>query len=468
MEDTDKISRSAAAPVVIGLYGLPGSGKTTLMRRLQQDLPSDSYSFYEGSEVLGGLVEGGIDAFKNLAPKEQATLRQRAIEQIGEQCTLARRTGLVTGHLMFWSDEKGAPTPVYTDADLATFSHIIYLDAMAEEIAGRCTSDTSRSRITHSLSVIEEWKEKEKSTLRDLCSRNEILYYTLTGAATSTKAKQLCLDFARHSPEYNVECAAQALDAIFERDAGPVNASQTTLVFDADKTLAPFDTGRMFHDAAVRKFPTVDANFLETLFGGSLGYSYYAFRQLVLTYDEKVTDGSFEELYFEVASAVKLYPEMMSLLKCAAITPHITAIVVTSGLKAIWEKVLELAKLDNVVQVIGGGRLCDGYIVNAAVKAHLVSRLRRTYHQYVWVFGDGPLDVLMMQEADQAIVVVGDEESRSRSMDSALEQALATAPVRVRQALLPGTVQPRLDLAQLPPCFLESEQFIRELVLPRF
>ena len=79
------------------------------------------------------------------------------------------------------------------------------------------------------------------------------------------------------------------------------------------------------------------------------------------------------------------------------------------------------------VQVIGGGRLCDGYIVNAAVKAHLVSRLRKTYHQYVWVFGDGPLDVLMMQEADQAIIVVGDEESRSRSMDSALEQALATA-----------------------------------------
>ncbi|KAI7196533.1 hypothetical protein KC316_g4043 [Hortaea werneckii] len=224
----------------------------------------------------------------------------------------------------------------------------------------------------------------------------------------------------------------------------------------------------MFHDAVVRKFPTVNANFLETMFGGPLGDSYYAFRQLVLTYDEKVTDGSFEELCFEVASAVKLYPEMMSLLKRAAITPRITAIVVTSGLKAIWEKVLELANLDNVVQVIGGGRLCDGYIVNAAVKAHLVSRLRRTYHQYVWVFGDGPLDVLMMQEADQAIVVVGDEESRSRSMDGALEQALATAHMHVRQALLPGTVRPRLDLAQLPPCFLESERFIRELVLPRF
>ena len=69
----------------------------------------------------------------------------------------------------------------------------------------------------------------------------------------------------------------------------------------------------------------------------------------------------------------------------------------------------------------------------------------------MWVFGDGLLDVVMMQEADQAIVVVGDGESRSRSMDGALEQALATAHMRVRQALLPGTVRPRLDLTQLPP-----------------
>ncbi|KAI7493075.1 hypothetical protein KC367_g8829, partial [Hortaea werneckii] len=68
----------------------------------------------------------------------------------------------------------------------------------------------------------------------------------------------------------------QALDAIFEQDAGLVNASQTTLVLDADKTLALFDTGTMFQDAVVRKFPAVDAEFLETLFGGPLGYSYCA------------------------------------------------------------------------------------------------------------------------------------------------------------------------------------------------
>jgi uracil phosphoribosyltransferase/adenylate kinase/phosphoserine phosphatase len=468
MEDTVEIARaSVTTPVVIGLYGLPGSGKTTLMHRLQQDLPGGSFLFYEGSEVIASLVQGGIDAFRDLALSEQVALRQRAIEQIKQQCIDEGRTGIVTGHFMLWSDEKGSPTSIHTGADLSTFSHIIYIDATAEEIVERCVGDGSRSRQIQSHAVIEEWARKEKSGLRYLCSRNEILFYTLPGAATVRKVVELCLDFARHSPGCNLECATHALDALFDWHESPVGAAQTMLVFDADKTLAPFDTGKMLHDAVVRKLGNVDAEFLKTLFGGPLGYSYLAFRQLVLTYDEAMTDSTFEELCSEVASAVQIYPEIMFLLKRATTTPRMKALVVTSGFKKIWEKVLELAEHGCSVQVIGGGRLCDSYVVDAEVKAQLVSRLRTTYHQYVWVFGDSPLDVAMMQEADQAIVIVGEEGSRSRSMDGALAQALKTTPMRARQALVPGTVRPRLDLARLPPCYLESEDFIRELVSPR-
>lgn len=368
---------------------------------------------------------------------------------------------------MLWSDDKGAPTPIYTAADLTTFSHIIYVDTTAEEIAKRCTSDTSRSRREHPLSVIEEWRQKEKSDLQYLCCRNEILYYKLSGAATTAKAVELCSDFARHSPAHNLECATRALDASFGRNVGLSREAQTTLVFDADKTLASFDAGRMFHVAIVQKLASIDAGYLKALFGGPLGYSYLGFRQLVLNYDEAVNDGMFEEICFEVASAVQLYPEMMTLLERASTAPHMKVVVITSGLKAIWKKVLELAKLNHAVQVIGGGRLCDGYIVNAAVKAQLVSRLRGIHRQYVWVFGDGPLDVQMMQEADQAIVIVGDEESRSHSMDGVLAQALATTPMRARQALLPNTVRPRLDLTRLPLCSFGSEEFIREVFSPR-
>lgn len=468
MQNPKYVERSVVTPpVVIGLYGLPGSGKTTLLHRLKRDLPEDEFLLFEGSQVLASLVEGGIDAFKGLDPLEQTALRERAIEEIKQKCTHTGRTGLVVGHFMLWSDEKGIPISIHTSADLATFSHIIYIDATANEVAERCISDISRSRQIHPLPVIEEWSQKEKSDLRYLCGRNGILYYTLSGAATTAKVVELCLDFAQHSAEHNLKCATSALDVPFDRDADLACPARTTLVFDADKTLAPFDTGKMFHEAVNRRLANVDADFLQTLFGGPLGYSYLAFRQLVLTYDEIVVDDIFEELCFEVASTVQLYPEMISLLKRASTTPYVKIIVITSGLKKIWEKVLELANF-GFVPILGGGRLCDGYIVNAAVKAQLVSRLRDRYRQYVWAFGDSPLDLEMMQEADQAVVVVGDEEHRSRGMDETLAQALNASQMSARQALLPATVSPKLDLSRLPLCCLESDSFIRELVSPRF
>lgn len=388
MEKANKNIREAATSTVIGLYGLPGSGKTTLLHRLQEHLSKESFLFYEGSDVIASLVEGGLEAFKDLESSEQAIYRQRAIEHLRQQCTLTGRTGLVTGHFMLWSEESGFAIPIYTAADLATFSHVIYMNTSAEEIVSRCISDPLRARQAHPHSAIEEWRRKEESDLRDLCSRNDILYYSLSSTATTEKVAELCLEFAQHSQEHNLERARHALDSSFDRNPSSVSSTQTTLVFDGDKTLASFDTGKMFHDAVSRKLSGVDADFLQNLFGGPLGYSYLAFRQIVLIYDEIMTDCMFEEICFETASAVHMHTEMASLLGRASRTPHTKVVVITSELKRIWENVLQLAKLDRAVQVIGGGRLHDGYVVNAAVKAHLVSRLRNEYRQYVWAFGD--------------------------------------------------------------------------------
>ena len=40
-------------PVVIGIYGLPGSGKTTLMGQLKQELGEEQFTFYEGQVIAG-------------------------------------------------------------------------------------------------------------------------------------------------------------------------------------------------------------------------------------------------------------------------------------------------------------------------------------------------------------------------------------------------------------------------------
>ena len=67
---------------------------------------------------------------------------------------------------------------------------------------------------------------------------------------------------------------------------------------------------------------------------------------------------------------------------------------------------LEREDLSKTVKVIGGGRIADGIVVTAMVKAALVARLRDTRQMYVCAFGDSPLDLEMLSKADQAIVVV--------------------------------------------------------------
>ena len=124
--------------------------------------------------------------------------------------------------------------------------------------------------------------------------------------------------------------------------------------------------------------------------------------------------------------------------------------IVSCDLRAIWERVLEREGLSNTVRVIGGGRISDGFVVTPEVKAALVSRLQDVHQKYVWAFGDSPLDMEILKKADQAIIVVGEEQTRSKSMDAALTDAIDNHGLQARQVLLPSNVSPRLDTTKIP------------------
>ncbi|KAI2604631.1 uracil phosphoribosyltransferase-domain-containing protein [Hypoxylon sp. NC1633] len=199
-----------------------------------------------------------------------------------------------------------------------------------------------------------------------------------------------------------------------------------------------------------RNSKIVDGAALKTVFGSRLGYSYFGFRQAVLLYEESFPDAMFDFLCEEVASAVALRPDFTSLLRMVGEHQHVGAVVVTCGLRLVWEKILEKAGLSETVKVIGGGRIADGLVVTPAVKAALVLNLQKTHKMYVWAFGDSPLDLPMLAQADEAVVVVGEETSRSRSMDASLLKAIDSEGLQARQILVPGEVAPRLDADRLP------------------
>lgn len=174
----------------------------------------------------------------------------------------------------------------------------------------------------------------------------------------------------------------------------------------------------------------------------------------------------FENTCQEVASEVSMFPEFVSLLREVAKQKHVRAVVVTAGIRRIWEKVLENEGL-SAVKVIGGGRIEDGFVVTAAVKAALIDRLRETHHMYVWAFGDSVLDLDMMKKADQAIVVVGEEHTRRDHMETALEDAISNHGLKARQALLPSNVSPRVDTTRLPVVKLDDPKFVNSILCAR-
>ncbi|KAI0431299.1 uracil phosphoribosyltransferase-domain-containing protein [Xylaria sp. FL1042] len=451
------------APLVVGIYGIPGSGKTFLLHQLEQELGREHFEFYEGSRMIATLVPGGLDRFRQMTEQDKLIWRQCAIDTIRQECLGSGKVGVVTGHFMFWPEEEDTGQPVYTPLDLDTYTHILYLDVAAELIAQRRQSDTERTRPSASVNHLRKWQDAEKTQLRRLCRNHGILFCLLSVQQTLVEKVSIFLrDFRYHTEMYNLSCAEKKLDEVLGAD----QKLQTMLVLDADRTLAPEDTGELFWATSLPG--KHDTNLLKSLFSGPLGYSYTAFRQAVLLYEETAADeDEFNALCAVVASTVQVHPEFLSLLRLVAEQDHVGAVVVTCGLRAVWEKVLEAEGLSKKVKVIGGGRIADGLVVTAAVKASVVSRLRDIHHLYVVAFGDSPLDLPMLSAADQAIVVVGEETTRSKTMDAALQRAMDRDGLRPTQALLPSHASPRLDVADLPIIQIHDPKFTNSILSRR-
>ncbi|KAK3388056.1 uracil phosphoribosyltransferase-domain-containing protein [Podospora didyma] len=90
-------------------------------------------------------------------------------------------------------------------------------------------------------------------------------------------------------------------------------------------------------------------------------------------------------------------------------------------------------------------------------------RCGHTAHKLrVWAFGDSPMDLPMMLAANGAIVVVGHEQERSKTMDAALLKAIDVDGLCARQTMMSGpkAVTPRLDVQKLPLVYVDSSDFV--------
>ena len=449
-------------PIVVGIYGIPGCGKTFLFDQLKLDLGENCYEFYEGSQMIASLVPGGLFEFQKLDEEHKSRWREAAIDTIRKNCLASGKTAVVAGHFMFWQEGDPVGQRVYTLNDLNTFTHILYLDIPAEIVARRRQNDTLRGRPTTSVEHLRNWQKVEKIELRDLCRQHSILF-SIISSPLPNKIAGLLHDFRHHTEEENLRRAVSRLDDIVVR----YNCQPTpdvALVMDGDRTLAALDTGMLFWQTLSDSKSRDEDNPLKAIFSSPMGYSYTAFRQAALLYEEAVDDDEFDVICEKVALAVTMHLEFVSLLRLVADQDHVLAIVVTCGLGNVWDKILAREGLSERVKVIGGGRIADRFIVTASVKATLVSRLRDVHHMYVSAFGDSTLDLGMLREAHEAVVVVGEENTRSATMEKDLLHAIDNDGLRASQVLLPPHASPRLDINTLPQVRLTDKEFMESIL----
>ncbi|KAJ9156808.1 uracil phosphoribosyltransferase protein [Coniochaeta hoffmannii] len=465
---------SGKKPVVVGLYGISGCGKTYLLKQLQQTLSQKQYLLFEGSEVLDSVVPGGLESFQQLSRDDQTSYREQAIRKIGRGCATHNRAGIVTGHFMFWKTDPtdgGNGDHVATPADLATYTHILYLNIPIDSIDHYRREDTGRCRGEWMApDVLRKWRDTEKRELRRLCAERDILFSLVSGSpdyALQDRVRLLLEDFLEHTPELNLARAKREMDEFLLPSKGQLHS---VLLLDADRTLTIKDTGRLFWEL-VRPGQNgegqASAVTVKDVFSGPLGYSYNAFRQAALLYEEVSADQDFNWLCDKVQSQVQIDPNFITLLKLAADKPHVGTVVVTSGLGRLWDVIVARAGLSKTVKVIGGGRISDGFVVTAGVKAGLVDHLHFAYDVRVSAFGDSPLDLPMLTKADEAIVVVCPEDTRSKTMGAALSTCIKNG-FRPRQTMLPdtGDLKPLLNTVELPIVYLNHKDTIDWLLRP--
>ncbi|XWX00723.1 hypothetical protein V2A60_008744 [Cordyceps javanica] len=452
-------------PMVIGLYGLPGSGKSTLLNQIKLHVNHKTFLFYEGSELISTIVTGGLAAFAKLSEVEKRQVREQAITSVATDCLTHNCTALVVGHYMFWPEDEMDGNVVATASDFRVYTHIIYLDVAAPAMLDRRLSDTHRQRPPVSAAHLQQWQQAEIDQLRRLCREQCILFSTVP---QHSDPLSFTLKLVRHFERTNGSCnfalvATKVMTALVADER-----TETVLVVDADKTLAGEDAGSMFWQAVNGSGQELlDTCPLKMLFSSPFGYSEAAFRQATLLYEEAANDADFETLCERLASSITVHPEFITLFKLVCSHGHVRVVVLTCGIRRVWQMVLENVGFGDSIKVVGGGRILDEVVVTPQIKAQVVTSLRKQYGLHVWVFGDSPLDLPMLEAADKPVIVSGDMRNRSRSMEDALREAIDNRAFCPHQVLLPPHVAPRLNTTRLPLLAFSDSAFVEAVLNSR-
>ncbi|MFX1252166.1 MAG: HAD family hydrolase [Promethearchaeota archaeon] len=170
------------------------------------------------------------------------------------------------------------------------------------------------------------------------------------------------------------------------------------ILMDGDQTLCETDTSSILN-----KYAQIDGELIKKGFIQH-NYEYPGFKIMAEIYSQlKIKDYlNYAQL---TAPQVDLYPGVSDFIQNVKAFADIS--LLTSGHKVIWEKIFQRYNLD--ITIFSGIHAeIDEYIVGRNEKG-LICQYFNSLGKIVVALGDSGADILMLKNADHAIIVVNDE-----------------------------------------------------------
>lgn len=408
---------------LIGLYGVSGSGKSSLAAQLSLKLRAVCVELVEGSELIAKLSPpNGLDTFKTLTKDNQDTIRNNAIRSLNKE-----NDTIVMGHFLFMDPNSNIES-VWTQADKESFTHIVYLNYSAETVFTRRQADTECERQELTCDQLHSWIFTEKKELEMKCLENDIQFICINESSSLDHIVSIFENILSHSHDSDIENAKAYLRSILSPD---MLTKKTYWLVDGDRTLIPTDSAKGFWHPY--EMELVKKNF-------ACGYTYKRFRQLAMMYQSIPND----EYSDRCSRAVQLiedevHQEWLNILREISKSDDIGVIIVSAGIRNVWQMLLK--KKDLSIPVFAGNLLHHGFVVDEDMKAYLVSYLRYVAPScFIFAFGDSLVDLPMLRAADYGFLISGLENSANELMELELDQECNKS---LLQIILPSTAPAR-------------------------
>src|SRR5690242_1260521 len=218
---TEGSSSKVHIPMIIGLYGVSGVGKTHLLKQLAQTSLSQHLDFVDSSTLIDGFV--GLAKFSKMEAEEQDMHRAKVMSGLAKERSRLEKGIVIGGHMMFWDGATKKTSNISIKAEWETYTHMVYLQVDPKVIHQRRKNDKSRDRDTIAVENLDDWQMQERAALRKICYERRIPFTTITEYAGAPKDKilgelqALLRNFLDSNEEKNLSAVDSALDFVISQ-----------------------------------------------------------------------------------------------------------------------------------------------------------------------------------------------------------------------------------------------------------